>query len=139
VLGALLAWNGSYHDIVANGRVHEGVAIWEEFKDRAETLALGPFGGEVATRLLSGEPGSSHAFDISNAEAYALRTLRPRMLAQAAAATHSVLSERFGSAVPAEWREPRRMYDVGAQGAGAPPELPFFDRGTWEQSVALGP
>ena len=139
VLDALLAWDGSYDRVLANGRVHEGVAIWEELKDRAEAIALGPFGGEVATRLLSGEPGSSHEFDISNAEAYALRTLRPRMLAQAAAATHSVLSERFGSSAPGEWREPRRMYDVGAQGAGAPPELPFYDRGTWEQSVALGP
>ena len=31
------------------------------------------------------------------------------------------------------------MYDVTAQGAAATPELPFFDRGTWEQSVGLGP
>ena len=30
------------------------------------------------------------------------------------------------------------MYEVGAQGAGSSPDLPFFDRGTWEQSVALG-
>ena len=28
------------------------------------------------------------------------------------------------------------MYEVSAQGAAATPELPFFDRGTWEQSVA---
>jgi hypothetical protein len=31
------------------------------------------------------------------------------------------------------------MYEVSAQGAAAIPELPFYDRGTWEQSVALGP
>jgi hypothetical protein len=31
------------------------------------------------------------------------------------------------------------MYDVSAQGAAGAPELPFFDRGTWEQSVGLGP
>jgi len=57
----------------------------------------------------------------------------------AAAATARVLGGRFGSSSPGAWREPRRMYDVGAQGAGSAPDLPFFDRGTWEQSVALGP
>ena len=31
------------------------------------------------------------------------------------------------------------MYEVTAQGAAAPPELPFFDRGTWQQSLAVGP
>jgi hypothetical protein len=31
------------------------------------------------------------------------------------------------------------MYDVTAQGAGQAPPLPFFDRGTWEQIVELGP
>ena len=30
------------------------------------------------------------------------------------------------------------MYEVAAQGAAAAPDLPFFDRGTWNQSVALG-
>ena len=102
-------------------------------------VALGPFGGELATDLLSGEPGSSHEFDASNAEAYALRTLTPMQLASAAAATAEALGRRFGSSSPSAWREPRRMYDVGAQGAGSAPELPFFDRGTWQQSVALGP
>jgi penicillin amidase len=139
VLDALLAWDGSYARMADDGRVHEAVAIWEELKDRAEAIALGPFGGALATRLLSGEPGSSHEFDASNGEAFALRTLRPRALARAAAASHAVLAERFGTANPAGWREPRRMYDVAAQGAGATPELPFFDRGTWQQSVALGP
>ena len=60
-------------------------------------------------------------------------------LASAAAATAEALARRFGSSSPSAWREPRRMYDVGAQGAGSAPELPFFDRGTWQQSVALGP
>jgi len=31
------------------------------------------------------------------------------------------------------------MYNVTAQGAAAKPDLPFFDRGTWQQSVAVGP
>ena len=30
------------------------------------------------------------------------------------------------------------MYDVAAQGAASPPDLPFFDRGTWSQSLAMG-
>ena len=137
-LDALLAWDGNYHR-AEGGLVDPGVAIWEELKDRAEAVALGPFGGKLATDLLSGEPGSSHEFDASNAEAYALRTLSPRALAQAAGATAEALAGRFGDPDPSAWREPRRMYDVGAQGAGAAPELPFFDRGTWEQSLALGP
>lgn len=36
-----------------------------------------------------------------------------------------------------KWRTPRAMYDVSAQGAGSPPELPFYDRGTYEQIVEL--
>jgi hypothetical protein len=31
------------------------------------------------------------------------------------------------------------MYEISAMGAASPPSLPFFDRGTWEQSVAVGP
>jgi len=31
------------------------------------------------------------------------------------------------------------MYEMTAQGAAAIPELPFFDRGTWEQFVEVGP
>ena len=30
------------------------------------------------------------------------------------------------------------MYEVTAQGAGASPDLPFFDRGTWNQSIEMG-
>ena len=50
-----------------------------------------------------------------------------------------MLARRFGSATPSAWREPRRMYDVEIQGAADKPQLPFFDRGTWQQSVGLGP
>ena len=48
------------------------------------------------------------------------------------------MAARFRNPNPDTWREPRRMYEVTAQGAAATPELPFFDRGTWEQSVHLG-
>jgi hypothetical protein len=50
-----------------------------------------------------------------------------------------VLAKRFGSDDPAGWREPRRMYETGASGATAPPPIPFFDRGTYEQLVEVGP
>jgi hypothetical protein len=31
------------------------------------------------------------------------------------------------------------MYKVGAVGLGGSPPLKFFDRGTWQQAVELGP
>ncbi len=93
----------------------------------------------AAAADLGGGTGSSHQFDITNGEALALRTLGARAYARAAKATAIVLTDRFGTPDPAAWREPRRMYEVSAQGAGAAPDLPFFDRGTWNQSVALGP
>jgi hypothetical protein len=142
VLDTLLGWDGSYDRTDSRGTVPAGVATWEEFKDRAEAVALfaltrrSPGPGTVS---LAGKPGTSHEFDISNGEAYALRTLSPSALRLAAERTHAELVKRFGSATPSAWREPRRMYDVTAQGAADTPELPFFDRGTWQQSVGLGP
>lgn len=136
-LKQLRRWDGNYNETDANGTVDPGVAIWEEFKDQVETLMLRRHGGEDA-RPLAGEPGSSHQFDISNGEALGLRTVGPRGYAKAAKRTAKKLNSEFGSADPASWREPRRMYDVSAQGAGAAPELPFFDRGTWSQSLAMG-
>ena len=38
----------------------------------------------------------------------------------------------------AAWRKPRRMYEPEAQGAGSDP-FPFYDSGTWQQIVELGP
>jgi penicillin amidase len=136
-LKQLRRWDGNYAEPDANGTVDPGVAIWEEFKDQVETLMLRRHGGEAA-RPLAGEPGSSHQFDISNGEAIGLRTVGPRGYAKAAERTAKRLSEEFGTSDPAGWREPRRMYDVAAQGAAATPELPFFDRGTWSQSLAMG-
>jgi hypothetical protein len=57
----------------------------------------------------------------------------------AATRADAALTKRFGTNAIDAWREPRRMYVVTSQGAAEPPKLPFFDRGTWEQSVAVGP
>jgi penicillin amidase len=136
VLEILIEWDGDYARTDSAGTVHAGVAIWEEFKDRLEAILLRPYGD--GAEELAGGTGSSHAFDISNGEAVALRVLGARQYARAAKATAARLTGRFGTPVARAWREPRRMYEVEAQGAGSAPDLPFFDRGTWEQSVALG-
>lgn len=137
VLDTILAWDGDYARTDERGTVAPGVATWEAFKQAATARALAPL-GDGAERWDS-RPGTSHEFDISPGAAYALRTLGVADLRRAAAAAHAVLAERFKTAEPAAWREPRRMYDVGAQGAGQAPELPFFDRGTWEQVVETAP
>jgi penicillin G amidase len=93
----------------------------------------------TGARQLAGETGSSHEFDITNGEAFALRTLSRGGYRAAAEAAFAQLARRFGHEDVARWREPRRMYDVEVQGAAAKPELPFFDRGTWEQLVELSP
>jgi penicillin amidase len=138
-LDALLAWDGDYATADGAGTVDPGVAVWEEFKDRLEAIRLAPMRATEAAADLGGNTGSSHQFDISNGESLALRTLGARAYARAAKATAVVLTDRFGTTDPSAWREPRRMYEVEAQGAGSSPDLPFFDRGTWNQSVALGP
>jgi penicillin G amidase len=142
LLTTLIEWDGTYSRADNAGTVEPGVAVWEAFKDQAELVAVrkltrAPLEGPGAKSLL-GQPGTSHEFDISNGEAYALRTLRVPGIRRAAARTHDVMAARFRNPNPDTWREPRRMYEVTAQGAAAIPELPFFDRGTWEQSVHLG-
>ena len=146
ILRALLRWSGSYHETDAAGTVDPGVAIWESFKDEAEAIALQRLGVSdgheppAGVRSLAGGTGTSHEFDISNGEAYALRTLGRRGYRRAARATFAALETRFGTAEVSAWREPRRLYDVGAQGAGSLDEpFPFFDRGTYEQFIELGP
>ena len=136
VLGALKAWNGSYDAEDAAGTVHPGVAIWEELKDRVERIYLRRLGAQGVG--IAGETSNSHMFDITNGESAALRRLGPRAYAKAAAKTHRALTAEFSSDDPSTWREPRRLYPVSAQGAGATPELEFFDRGTWNQSIAMG-
>lgn len=137
VLDAILAWDGSYHRTAADGTVDPGVAAWDALKAQLEKIALVKLGKEAAK--VAGAPSNNHQFDASNGQAYALRSLPPSAWVSAAAAAFGDLARRFGSEDPARWREPRRMYDVAAQGAGQAPPLPFFDRGTWEQVVELGP
>ncbi|HEX8082756.1 MAG TPA: penicillin acylase family protein [Solirubrobacteraceae bacterium] len=142
IFDALLKWDGSYHHVDANNTVDPGVEIWEQFKDEAELIAVerlaGPGAADRAKHLL-GAPGSSHQFDISNGEAYALRTLDDAGLHAAAEATFGKLAQKFGSEDVATWRSPRKMYEVSAQGAASWEDIPFFDRGTWEQVVELAP
>ena len=138
VLQTLLAWNGSYNQVDGAGTVDPGVAAWEEFKAAAQRVALGRFPEKA--ELLDGGKGTSHAFDASNGDAYALRTLNERGYRQAAKLAFRQLSKKFGSGEPAKWREPRRLYEPAAQGAGSFPEpFPFFDRGTFQHNTELGP
>jgi penicillin amidase len=137
VLDTLLAWNGNYTKTDAAGTVDPGVATWVEFKMKAEQLALGRYG--KARENLSGSNSTSHVFDIQNGASYALQRLKPSQLAQAAANAGDTLAKRFGTSDPTKWRDKRLMYKWSSQGAATPPDLPFLDRGTWEQSVELGP
>ena len=136
VLTALRAWDGSYDRENQAGTVDPGVAIWEEFKDQAEAIYLEKIG---ATDIgIAGSTSNSHMFDITNGEAAALVKSGSGAYAKAATATFEALAEEFATDDVSAWREPRRLYPVGAQGAGATPELEFFDRGTWNQSIAMG-
>jgi penicillin amidase len=138
VLQTILRWHGSYLDTTTNGTVDPGVAAWQTLKDRLQRIALAPLG--AAGRLIGGgEPNDEHVFDVNIGQAYALRTLSPRSWRHAAAATFRILSRRYHSANPASWREARAMFPESALGAEQPPPMPFFDRGTFEQVVQLGP
>lgn len=136
VFKRLASWDGSYDTEDGAGTVDPGVAIWEEFKDQVEATYLKKLG---ATGVgIAGQTGLSHMFDITRGEAAALLAQGPGAYRRAMTKTNEELTGRFGSADPATWREPRRLYPVGAQGAGATPELEFFDRGTWNQAIAMG-
>jgi acyl-homoserine lactone acylase PvdQ len=138
LLDVLLAWNGRYDLTDANNTVDPGVAAWEQFKASAQKVAFGRWNKTVS--VLDGGKGTSHAFDASNGDAYALRTLDQRGYRQAAKLAFNVLSKRFGTADTTRWREPRRVYETSAQGAGSFPEpFYFFDRGTFQHNTELGP
>ena len=136
VFAVLRNWSGDYDTTDDAGTVDPGVATWERFKELAAKRAVAPLGAGAA--VFSSRPGSSHAFDITDKESYALRTLKPSALRKVALATFRSLSAEFETPDPEKWRSPRAMYDVGAQGAATPPELPFYDRGTYEQIIELG-
>jgi penicillin G amidase len=139
VLRAILRWDGNYDREDSEGTVDPGVAAWEEFKAQMQRVLLAPMGsGDGGAEALAGRTGSSHQFDISNGEAVARRTLPVRAWSRAAKRAARELTERFAGGTIEAWREPRRMYEVAAQGAGSSPDIEFFDRGTWNQSIAVG-
>jgi penicillin G amidase len=138
VLRTILAWNGNYSDESAAGTVEPGVAVWQQFKNELQAIALAPLGG--AGQLIGGgEPNSEHLFDVNIGQAYALRTLGPAGYRKAAAYTYTAMVKQFGSANPATWRAARTMAPETVLGAEQPPPMPFFDRGTFEQVTELGP
>ena len=73
-LTELLRWDGDYDETRSDGTVDPGVATWEEYKDRAEKIALRDLGGKDA-RLLSGEPGLSAP--VRHLERRVLRATQP--------------------------------------------------------------
>jgi hypothetical protein len=138
VLHTILRWHGSYLSTTTDGKVSPGVAAWQTLKNQLQAKALRPLG--AAGRIIGGGgPNDEHVFDVNIGQAYALRTLGPRAWRKASAATFRILTKRFGSSDPAKWREPRAMFPESALGAEQPPPMPFFDRGTFEQVVQLGP
>jgi hypothetical protein len=141
VLDTLLNWDGDFGKTASNEdqTVDPGVATWLIFKDSAARYRLGglPPG---ATDFLEGGASTSHKFDITNLQAFALRNLSSRGYRGAAEMAFNRLADRFGSTDPAKWRADRELYKPSAQGAASFPEpFPFFDRGTFQQVIELGP
>lgn len=137
VLRTIIGWDGSYDEADSGGTVDPGVAAWQTLKDRLQAQALAPL-GQAGQLIGGGEPNSEHVFDVNLGQAYALRTLRPPAWRRAAAAAFVALVKRFGSGEAAHWREKRALFNQSALGAEQPPDMPFFDRGTFEQVVELG-
>jgi acyl-homoserine lactone acylase PvdQ len=138
VLDTLLAWDGNYTRTDAAGTVDPGVAAWDAFRAAAVAVGVRKPYGSIAVSMLGAKPGTSHQFDVSYAQAFALEHLGAAGYRAAAAAAGAALAKRFNSTTPSAWREPRRIYDVSVQGVADKPALPFFDRGTWQQEVELG-
>jgi acyl-homoserine lactone acylase PvdQ len=149
VLRTLLAWNGSYAQTGPDGKVDAGLAAWQEFLKAAAAQASAPLGPgaqwlcdeNVLDYLDPGyHPGAKyHYFDATHLQSYALGKLAPAGYRAAAGTAYAALVKRFGSEQPSAWRQPRPMYDFSGLAAESPPPLPFFDRGTYEEFVELGP
>jgi penicillin amidase len=150
VLETLRAWDGSYGSdgIKDDGTVAPGVATWDAFRAELGEIVSARYGEAAAfaadetvlTPLYGGyhHGAGYHYFDARHLESTGLRTLGVAGYRTAARRAFAVLAKRFGSEDPAQWREPRRMYEVGAVGATAPEPMPFFDRGTYEEFIELG-
>ena len=137
-LDAVIRWDGNYARTDAAGTVDPGVAIWEELKSQAKDLALRPLGGAAATRSPARPGTRTRSTSRTGRRTRCVASdlvpcARPRR------ARRPPSRRRFATADIARWREPRRKYDVAVQGAAAEPILPFFDRGTFQESIALGP
>lgn len=138
VLETIEHWHGDYASADQANTVNPGVAAWQTLRDQLQGIALAPLG--AAGHLIGGgPPNDEHDFDVNIGQAYALRALGPSGWRKAAAATFRILSHRYHSPDPTKWREPRTMFPETALGAEQPPPMPFFDRGTFEQVVELGP
>jgi penicillin G amidase len=133
LLDTVLAWDGSYDTANADGTVDPGVAAWEALKDASLRSLPRP------ARTWLGAPSRSHQFDFGGSDATAFLRLDAAGIRTAAGRAAAALATRFASADPASWREPRRMYEVTATGGASPPPLKFYDRGSWQQAVELGP
>ncbi|HKP91333.1 MAG TPA: penicillin acylase family protein [Thermoleophilaceae bacterium] len=133
VLKVIVGWDGSYARTNGAGTVAPGVAAWQEFKQQIQNVALGPMG--PGALQVDGENAAYHFFDSTNGPSFGLRTLGAPGYRKAAVATFAVLAQRFGTPDTAKWREPRHDFPWIVQGAGSPPPLPFFERGTFEQLV----
>ena len=119
------------------GPIAPGVSIWEEYKTQLESILLKPYGPgrEAACRRHQHLTRIRH-HPRRGDRASATSVRRPTRGRRSEPATE--LAAQFGTDSPAAWRAPRLMYDVTVQGAASPPDLPFFDRGTWSQSLAMG-
>jgi acyl-homoserine lactone acylase PvdQ len=138
VLRTILAWNGSYNQTDSAGTVAPGAAAWQALRVQMQKLATGPLG--AAGRIIGGEmPNHEHIFDVSLGQAYALRRLGPPSIRLAATRVFNQLAAKYHSSSTAKWREPRTMAEWSIQGAESPPDMPFFDRGTFEEVMELAP
>ena len=129
LIDTIIAWDGNYDTTDAAGTVDPGLAAWETLKDEVATLNL----SRAAIAWLGG-PADFHAFDFGGADGAAFLELTSLGLREAAANAAFKLGGD-----PSTWRRPRRMYDVTVLGLAPKPALRFYDRGTWQQAVELGP
>jgi penicillin G amidase len=129
LIDTILAWDGNYDTTDAAGTVDPGLAAWETLKDEVAKVVL-----PRAARDWLGGPADFHAFDFGGADGAAFLHLTSLGLQEAAANA----AARLGGD-PSTWRRPRRMYDVSVLGLAEKPALKFYDRGTWQQAVEVGP
>ena len=135
VLDTIVAWDGSYDRTASDGTVDPGVAAWEALGVALASRKL----PRAAVERLHLSASKSHQFDAPNAVGVAFLEASAADLRAAAGTAFAALGRQYGSPDPAAWREPRRQYDVSISGVAPKPALRFFDRGTWQQVVQLGP